>query len=122
MENRGVLIGSIIFVFASFFLMIGALVYESYKAKQMRQLALSITTETKVVETPAAQDFSMYKTLVGDDGREMVQIVRSGRSSSPPRFVPRTKGPAGTVTSSSGRGSSVPEDSGGRVPESSPTC
>ena len=74
MENRGVLIGSIIFVFASFILMIGALVYESYKAKQMRQLALSITTETKAVEVSAAQDFSMYKTLIGDDGREMVQI------------------------------------------------
>ncbi|MEP7153317.1 MAG: SUMF1/EgtB/PvdO family nonheme iron enzyme [Nitrospira sp.] len=74
MENRGVLIGSIIFVFASFILMIGALVYESYKAKQMRQLALSITTETKAVEVPTAQDFSMYKTLIGDDGREMVQI------------------------------------------------
>ena len=54
--------------------MIGALVYESYKAKQMRQLALSITTETKPVEVSTAQDFSMYKTLIGDDGREMVQI------------------------------------------------
>src|SRR5574340_1245826 len=74
MENRGVLIGSIIFVFASFILMIAALVYESYKAKQMRQLALSLKTETTVVEAAAAQDFSMYKTLVGDDGREMVQI------------------------------------------------
>ena len=74
MENRGVLIGSIIFVFASFILMIGALVYESYKAKQMRQLALSITTETKAVEASTAQDFSMYKTVIGDDGRAMVQI------------------------------------------------
>ncbi len=74
MENRGVLIGSIIFVFASFILMIGALVYESYKAKQMRQLALSITTEAKPMVVAAAQDFSMYKTLIGDEGREMVQI------------------------------------------------
>lgn len=74
MENRGVLIGSIIFVFGSFILMIGGLVYESYKAKQMRQLALSITTEAKPVAAAAAQDYSMYKTLVGDDGREMVQI------------------------------------------------
>ncbi|KXJ99435.1 formylglycine-generating enzyme family protein [Nitrospirales bacterium NOB] len=74
MENRGVLIGSIIFVFASFILMIAGLVYESYKAKQMRELALSIKTEAKAVEVAAAQDFSMYKTLVGDDGREMVQI------------------------------------------------
>ena len=39
MENRGVLIGAIVFVFASFILTIAGLVYESYKAKQMRQLA-----------------------------------------------------------------------------------
>ena len=74
MENRGVLIGSIIFVFGSFILMIGGLVYESYKAKQLRQQVLSITTEVKPVAVAAAQDFSMYKTLVGDDGRDMVQV------------------------------------------------
>lgn len=74
MENRGVLIGSIIFVFGSFILMIGGLVYESYKAKQLRQQVLSITTEVKPVAAAAAQDFSMYKTLVGDDGRDMVQV------------------------------------------------
>jgi len=59
MENRGVLIGSIIFVFGSFILMIGGLVYESYKAKQLRQQVLSITTEVKPVAVAAAQDFSM---------------------------------------------------------------
>lgn len=75
MENRGVLIGSIIFVFGSFILLIGGLVYESYKAKQMRELVLSIKTESRPTETKAvAQDFSMYKTRVGDEGREMVQI------------------------------------------------
>jgi sulfatase modifying factor 1 len=75
MENRGVLIGSIIFVFGSFILMIGGLVYESYKAKQMRQHWRSrLRHEAKPVAAPVAQDFSMYKTLVGDDGREMVQI------------------------------------------------
>ena len=75
MENKGVLVGSIIFVFASFFLMIGMLVYESYKAKQMKELAKSIKTETRstVVSAPA-HDFSMYKTKIGDEGREMVQI------------------------------------------------
>mgnify|MGYP001498885798 FL=1 len=75
MENRGVLIGSIIFVFGSFIAMIAGLVYESYKAKQMRELALSIKTETKATVTAAKQDFSMYKTFIGDDGREMVQIA-----------------------------------------------
>ncbi|WP_455378350.1 formylglycine-generating enzyme family protein [Petrachloros mirabilis] len=75
MENKGVLVGSIIFVFASFFLMIGLLVYESYKANQMKELANSIKTETRAtaVNVPA-RDFSMYKTKIGDEGREMVQI------------------------------------------------
>jgi formylglycine-generating enzyme required for sulfatase activity len=74
-ENKGVLVGSIIFVFASFFLMIGMLVYESYKAKQMKQLAQSVKSETRqTVSNAPAQDYSMYKTKVGDEGREMVQI------------------------------------------------
>ena len=75
MENRGVLIGSIAFVFGSFILMIAALVYESYKAKQMREVVMSIKTESRPVAgqvTP--QDFSMYKTKIGDEGREMVQV------------------------------------------------
>ncbi|MDE3118626.1 MAG: SUMF1/EgtB/PvdO family nonheme iron enzyme [Nitrospirota bacterium] len=74
MENRGVLIGSIIFVFASFILMIVGLVYESYRAKQQRLLAESIVVENKPVATVAPRDYSIYKTIVGDDGREMVQI------------------------------------------------
>lgn len=74
MENRSVLIGSIVFVFASFLLMIVGLVYESYKAKKVREMALSIKTETVAKVAAAKQDFSMYKTMVGDDGREMVQI------------------------------------------------
>lgn len=74
MENRSVLIGSIVFVFASFILMIVGLVYESYKAKQMRQRALAIQAEPTVKAPIVQQDFSMYKTVVGDDGREMVQV------------------------------------------------
>ena len=75
MENKGVLVGSIIFVFASFFLMIGLLAYESYKAKQMKQLAASVKSEARPTESSLpVQDFSMYKTKIGDEGREMVQI------------------------------------------------
>lgn len=74
MEHKGVLIGSIIFVFASFILTIGGLVYESYKAKQLRELAATIKTVSKPAELVPARDFSIYKTLVGDDGRDMVQI------------------------------------------------
>ena len=53
MENRGVLIGSIVFVFGSFLLMISLLVYESYKSKQMKALALSIKTETRPAPSSA---------------------------------------------------------------------
>jgi len=74
MQNRGVLIGSIIFVFASFILMIVGLVYESYKSKQQRELVASIQTDRQAVAVTAPRDFSMYKTIVGDEGREMVQI------------------------------------------------
>jgi len=74
MENRGVLVGAIIFVFVSFVLMIVGLVYESYKAKQARKLAESISIESKPAVATAPQDYSMYKTIVGDDDREMVQI------------------------------------------------
>ena len=75
MEKKGVLVGSIIFVFASFFLMIGLLVYESYKAKQVKQLTMSIKSEARpTVSSVPAQDYSMYKIKVGDEGREMVQI------------------------------------------------
>ncbi|CUQ68314.1 MAG: formylglycine-generating enzyme family protein [Nitrospira sp.] len=75
MENRGVLYGSIIFVFASFFGLIGMLVYESYKASKLKELAKSVTSETQSAAPKAMpQDYSMYKTKIGDEGREMVQI------------------------------------------------
>lgn len=75
MENKGVLIGAIAFVFASFILMIVGLVYESYKARKQRDLAESVAaTEVQPVKMAAPQDYSMYKTLIGDEGREMVQI------------------------------------------------
>ena len=74
MENRGVLIGAIVFVFASFLLMIVSLMYESYKTKQQRELVASIETERRHVATVAPQDFSMYRTVIGDEGREMVEI------------------------------------------------
>ena len=75
MENRGVLIGAIIFVFASFIFMIAAMVWESHKAKQMKELAMSIKTESRpAASKTASQDFSMYKTRMGDEGREMIQI------------------------------------------------
>ncbi len=74
MENRGVLIAGIIFVFGSFILMIVGLVYESYKAKQQSQLIQSAQFEPTPVQEVIKEDYSMYKTLMGDEGRPMVQI------------------------------------------------
>jgi formylglycine-generating enzyme required for sulfatase activity len=75
MENKGVLIGSIIFVFGSFILMIGMMLWESNKAYKMKELAQSIKTESRPTAANAPrQDYSMYKIRVGDEGREMVQI------------------------------------------------
>lgn len=76
MENRGVLIGSIIFVFGSFILMIAMLVWESYKAKQEREsMVVSFqSAKPNVIKPMSVQDFSMYKTKVGNEGREMVEI------------------------------------------------
>lgn len=76
MENRGVLIGSIVFVFGSFILMIVMLVYESYKAKQQRESMVSSfqNAKPKVMKPVVVQDFSMYKTILGNEGREMVEI------------------------------------------------
>jgi len=76
MENRRVLIGSIVFVFASFILMVVMLVYETYRGRQQReQLMASIERpKPRLIEPVAVQDFSMYRTIVGNEGREMVEI------------------------------------------------
>lgn len=76
MENRGVLIGSIIFVFASFILMMVMLIYETYKGQREldRLVSTSQTTKPRVIAPVKVQDFSMYRTLVGNEGREMVEI------------------------------------------------
>ncbi len=76
MENRAVLIGSIIFVFGSFFMMMGLLIYETYKGKEERKALLSNsqTAKPRLIQPVIIQDFSMYKTIVGDEGREMVEI------------------------------------------------
>ncbi len=61
-------------MFASFILMIVSLVYESYKAKAQRELLATMEVEPRTITRVAQQDFSMYKTMVGDEGRDMVQI------------------------------------------------
>ncbi|MEP6934940.1 MAG: SUMF1/EgtB/PvdO family nonheme iron enzyme, partial [Nitrospirota bacterium] len=49
--------------------------YESYKAEQMKALALTIKAEARPAPSSApALDYSMYKAKIGDEGRDMVQV------------------------------------------------
>src|SRR5438094_896024 len=74
MENKSVLIGAIAFVFLSFVLMIVGMMYESYKMKSQRELTAAAKSATRPTAAVGPRDYSMYKTTVGDEGREMVQI------------------------------------------------
>ncbi|HNP59862.1 MAG TPA: SUMF1/EgtB/PvdO family nonheme iron enzyme [Nitrospirales bacterium] len=75
MENQRVLIGSILFVFGSFIMMIVMLIYMTYKGKaDLAELSAGQPANVRVLQPMPTQDFSMYKTFVGDDGREMVEI------------------------------------------------
>ncbi len=75
MDNKNVLLGAIIFVFGSFIMMIVMMLYETYKSKQeLEAVSAGQPAKARVLQPLPAQDFSMYKTLVGDDNREMVEI------------------------------------------------
>ena len=75
MENNKVLWGSIIFVFASFIGMIVLFIYETSKSKrEMEAFSAGLPAKARVLQPMPTQDFSMYKTLVGDDNREMIEI------------------------------------------------
>ena len=75
MESRGVLIGAIIFVFGSFILMIVMLLYETYKSKEeFEAMSAGQPAKARVLQPTTIQDFSMYKTIVSDEGRQMVEI------------------------------------------------
>ncbi len=75
MENKGVLYGSIIFVFGSFIAMIAMLLYETYKSKQeLEAMSAGKPAKARVLQPMPTQDFSMYKTIMGDDNREMIEV------------------------------------------------
>ncbi len=75
MDNNKVLMGSIIFVFASFIGMMVLFVYETSKSKrELEAFSSRRPAKARVLQPMPTQDFSMYKTLVGDDGREMIEI------------------------------------------------
>lgn len=75
MENQRVLIGSILFVFGSFIMMIVMLIVMTYKGKaDLEELSAGQLANVRVLQSMPTQDFSMYKIFVGDDDREMVEI------------------------------------------------
>jgi formylglycine-generating enzyme required for sulfatase activity len=73
MKDKWLMIG-VIATFASFFLMVVSMMALSrHSAKNKELLAQAPPTPQHTVPTTTA-DFSPYKTIVGDDGREMVEI------------------------------------------------
>ena len=75
MKDKWLMIG-IIATFGAFFLMIVSMMTLSRhtaKNKELLAQAPSTPQQTQAVPTATA-DFSLYKTIVGDDGREMVEI------------------------------------------------
>src|SRR2546422_8803858 len=73
MKDKWLMIG-IVATFGAFFLMIVSMMSLSrHSAKNKELLARAPSTPQQTVPTATA-DFSLYKTIVGDDGREMVEI------------------------------------------------
>src|SRR5438552_16848496 len=75
MKEKWVMIG-IIATFGAFFLMMVSIMIlprQSAKNKELLAQAPSTPQQTQTVQTTTA-DFSPYKTIMGDDGREMVEI------------------------------------------------
>src|SRR2546426_10319194 len=75
MKEKWLMIG-IIATFGAFFLMMVSMMIlsrQSAKNKELLAQAPSTPQQTQTVPTATA-DFSPYKTIVGDDGREMVEI------------------------------------------------
>ena len=62
-------------MFGSFIMMIVLMMYETYKSKsEFETLAAGQPAKARVLQPMPTQDFSMYKTFVGDDNREMIEI------------------------------------------------
>ena len=75
LENKRVLMGSIIFVFGSFIMMIAMLLYETYKGNpEYDAMSSTMSAKARVLQPAPVQDFSMYKVIVSDEGRDMVEI------------------------------------------------
>ncbi len=73
MKDKWLMIG-VVATFGAFFLMIVSMMSLSrHSAKNKELLARAPSTPQQTVPTAAA-DFSLYKTIVGDDGREMVEV------------------------------------------------
>jgi formylglycine-generating enzyme required for sulfatase activity len=75
MKDKWLTIG-IIATFGAFFLMmVSMMTLSRHTAKNKELLAQAPSTPQQTQSVPTATaDFSLYKTLVGDDGREMVEI------------------------------------------------
>jgi formylglycine-generating enzyme required for sulfatase activity len=73
MKDKWLMIG-VGTTFLAFFLMILSMMMLSRHSAKNKELLAQIPSVPQAPTAPVATDFSLFKTIVGDDGREMIEI------------------------------------------------
>jgi formylglycine-generating enzyme required for sulfatase activity len=73
MKDKWLMIG-VGATFGVFFLMVISMMALSRHTAKNKELLAQIPSTPQTVVAPVATDFSLFKTIVGDDGREMIEI------------------------------------------------
>ena len=73
MKDKWLMIG-VGATFLAFFLMVVSMMSLSRHTAKNKELLAQIPATPQESVPSAAEDFSLYKTIVGDDGREMSEI------------------------------------------------
>lgn len=73
MKDKWLMIG-IAATFAAFFLMMVSMMLLSWHSKKNKELLAQIPASPQEPVATSPTEFGLYKTIVGDDGREMVEI------------------------------------------------
>ncbi len=73
MKDKWLMIG-VGATFLAFFLMVASMMSLSRHSAKNKELLTQIPATPQAPAPVAVEDFSLYKTIVGDDGREMIEI------------------------------------------------
>src|SRR5439155_22538240 len=73
MKDKWLMIG-VGATFLAFFLMIVSMMMLSRNSSKNKELVSQIPTSVEAPAAPVTQNYDLYKTVVGDDGRQMIEI------------------------------------------------